>query len=249
MYKPPFFKKTICLAPWILLAAAASPLVAQQATVSLGSVSGAPGAIVNLTVSLAASGTTQPGTLQWTMSYPSDITSVTVTAGTSAVAGNKSISCSSKPGSTICVAWGVNANVISNGPLATAAFQLASSTVNTSEAVQVTNVMASTAGGMGIPASGVGSTISVTSTTTPDFTLSASPSSQTVVPGGSTSYNVAITPTGGFTGSVTVSVSGLPTGATGSYTTASHTLSVSTSTSTSAGSYTLTIQGASGALT
>src|SRR5713101_657183 len=165
MYKPPFFKKTICLAPWILLAAAASPLVAQQATVSLGSGSGAPGGIVNLTVSLAVSGTTQPGTLQWTMSYPSDITSVTVTAGTSAVAANKSISCSSKPGSTICVAWGVNAQVISNGNLATAAFQLASSTVNTSEAVQVTNVMASTAGGMGIPASGVGSTISVTSTT------------------------------------------------------------------------------------
>src|SRR5689334_11751630 len=121
MYKPPFFKKTICFAPWILLAAAASPLVAQQATVSLGSGSGAPGSIVSLTVSLAASGGTQPGSLQWTMSYPaSDITSVTVTAGTSAIAANKSVSCSSKAGSTICVAWGVNANVISNGTLATA---------------------------------------------------------------------------------------------------------------------------------
>src|SRR5437879_10199670 len=72
------------------------------------------------------------------------------------ISASKSISCSSKPGSTICVAWGVNAQVISNGTLATAAFQLASSTVNTSEAVQVTNVMASTAGGTGIPSSGVG---------------------------------------------------------------------------------------------
>src|SRR5438876_4258553 len=103
MYKPPFFKKNICLAPWILLAAAASPLVAQQATVSLGSGSGAPGGTVSLTVSLAAV-TTQPGTLQWTMSYPSDITSVTVGPGNSALAANTSFSCTSTPGSTICVA-------------------------------------------------------------------------------------------------------------------------------------------------
>src|SRR5439155_462974 len=50
----------------------------------------------------------------------------------------------------------------------------------------------------------------------PDFTLSASPASRTVTPGGSTSYDVTISPTGGFTGPVTLSVSGLPTGANGS---------------------------------
>src|SRR5207247_9411702 len=49
----------------------------------------------------------------------------------------------------------------------------------------------------------------------PDFTLSATPSSQTVAPGGSTSYNVAIIPTGNFTSSVALSVTGLPSGATG----------------------------------
>src|SRR5439155_10385269 len=37
-----------------------------------------------------------------------------------------------------------------------------------------------------------------------DFALSASPSSQTVTPGGSTSYNVTISPTGGFAGQVTL---------------------------------------------
>src|SRR5437016_3246758 len=87
----------------------------------------------------------------------------------------------------------------------------------------------------------------------PDFTLGASPVSQAVTAGGSTSYSVATNPTGGFAGQVTLSVSGLPSGGSGSFTpnpaTASSTLSVTTSTSTPAGSYTLTITGVSGSLT
>src|SRR5204862_162567 len=87
----------------------------------------------------------------------------------------------------------------------------------------------------------------------PNFTLSAAPASQTVTQGGSTSYGVTISPTGGFTGSVTLSVSGLPSGANGSFTpnpaTGSSTLSVSTSPSTPTGTYTLTITGVSGSLT
>jgi len=86
-----------------------------------------------------------------------------------------------------------------------------------------------------------------------NFTVSASPSSQTVTSGGAASYNVTISPTGGFASQVTLSVSGLPSGATGSFTpnpaTASATLSVTTSTSTLPGGYTLTIIGVSGSLT
>src|SRR5439155_1017241 len=87
----------------------------------------------------------------------------------------------------------------------------------------------------------------------PGFTLSASPSSQTVAPGRSTNYSVTISPTGGFSGKVTLSVSGLPGGASGSFTphpaTASSTLSVTTSKSTPPGTYTLTVTGVSGGLT
>src|SRR5205823_9769335 len=61
------------------------------------------------------------------------------------------------------------------------------------------------------------------------------------------------TPINGFTGQVTLSASGLPAGASGSFTpnpaTASSTLSVTTSTSTPLGSYTITITGTSGTLT
>jgi len=74
-----------------------------------------------------------------------------------------------------------------------------------------------------------------------------------VTQGGATNYSVTISPTGGFSGQINLSVSGLPTGANGSFTpnpaTTSATLSVTTGTSTPAGTYTLTITGVSGSLT
>src|SRR5207247_10763829 len=86
-----------------------------------------------------------------------------------------------------------------------------------------------------------------------NFTLGASPLSQSVLPGGSTSYNVTISPTGGFSGQVNLSVGGLPSGASGSFApnpaTASSTLSETTRTSTPHGTYTLTITGINGSLT
>src|SRR5439155_563604 len=97
-------------------------------------------------------------------------------------------------------------------------------------------------------------TVTLVVTPPPDFTLSASPASRTVgLLGDSTSYSVTISPVGGFTGQVTLSVSGLPQGANGSFApnpaTASSTLSVTTSPITLPGTYTLTITGVSGALT
>jgi subtilisin family serine protease len=89
---------------------------------------------------------------------------------------------------------------------------------------------------------------------TPDFSLSASPASQTVTPGGSTAYTATVTPSGGFSGTVTFSASGLPAGAVASFNPASvtgsgfSTMTVTTSGTTPAGSYTLTITGTSGSL-
>src|SRR5207245_8688674 len=98
------WKRILSLMPWILLGTAASPAVAQQATVSLGSGSAVPGGTVILGVSLTTSGGAQPAALQWTMTYSaSDVTGVNVTAGISAIAASKSVSCSSKAGSPICV--------------------------------------------------------------------------------------------------------------------------------------------------
>jgi hypothetical protein len=93
-------------------------------------------------------------------------------------------------------------------------------------------------------------------TTTPDFSLSASPSSQTVARGGGTSYTTTVAPLNGFTGSVTLSASGLPTGATANFGTnpinggsGTSSMSITTSSSTPTGSFTLTITGTGGSLT
>ena len=86
----------------------------------------------------------------------------------------------------------------------------------------------------------------------PNFSVAATPSSRTVPPGTGTSYNVSVTPSNGFTGNVTFSVIGLPSGATASFSpssvtgSGSSTLSVSTSSSTPTGSYTLTITATNG---
>ncbi len=98
-------------------------------------------------------------------------------------------------------------------------------------------------------------TVNVTlAVATPDFSISATPTSRTVRHGHSTSYTVTVTPTGGFTGTVGLSVSGLPSGASASFkpasiaTSGSSTMTVSTKTNAARGTFTLTITGASGSL-
>jgi hypothetical protein len=91
--------------------------------------------------------------------------------------------------------------------------------------------------------------------TVSNFSLTATPATATVAPGGSTNYTATVTPANGFTGTVTFSVTGLPSGATGTFTPPSvttsgaTTLNVSTSAATPPGSYPLTIQGTSGPIT
>jgi hypothetical protein len=89
---------------------------------------------------------------------------------------------------------------------------------------------------------------------TPDFSVSATPTSQTVAPGASAPYTVTVSPSGGFTGTVTFSANGLPSGATATFnptsvaTSGSTTMTVATSTTTPAGSYPLTVTATSGTL-
>jgi len=84
-----------------------------------------------------------------------------------------------------------------------------------------------------------------------DFSVSASPSSRTITAGKSTTYTAKYTPINGFSGTVTWSVTGLPTGVSGNFTpsgTATVLLTVNSAKTTRSGTYTLTLVGTSGAL-
>ncbi|MEM2924369.1 MAG: PA14 domain-containing protein [Methanocellales archaeon] len=93
----------------------------------------------------------------------------------------------------------------------------------------------------------------------PDFSISASPSSGSVkTTGGSTNYTITLTSLYKFAGSISLSISGLPAGASATFSpnpvslsagqTKTSTLTVSVPPGTPVGDYTLTITGISGSL-
>ncbi|MBS1856851.1 MAG: hypothetical protein JST11_15895 [Acidobacteria bacterium] len=90
-------------------------------------------------------------------------------------------------------------------------------------------------------------------TSTPDFSISASPASVSVSQGGSATSTISVTALNGFTGQVSLVVSGCPTGATCSLPTSvnpgsNSTLTIDTTSSTPVGTYTVTVTGTSGSL-
>ena len=116
-----------------------------------------------------------------------------------------------------------------------------------------------TPGSYAVTISGVSGTlsastaISLTVTPPPSFALTASPTSVTVAQGASVTDTITVVPQNGFTGNVTLSASGLPTGVTAAFTpTGSEGLYTATFTvapTAAKGSATVTITGTSGALT
>ncbi|MEV6416804.1 hypothetical protein [Kribbella sp. NPDC051718] len=92
----------------------------------------------------------------------------------------------------------------------------------------------------------------------PGINLGISPASQSITRGKAATYTVAITSTGGFAGKVTLTASGLPSGASAAFSSSSvtltsgstgtSTLTISTTTSTPIASKTITVKGVSGSV-
>src|SRR6204780_3052969 len=95
--------------------------------------------------------------------------------------------------------------------------------------------------------------LTVTATATPSFTLSASPSSVSVTQGSSGNSTITVTDKNGFTGSVTLAASGLPSGVTAAFgtnpTTGTSVVTLTASSTATTGAATVTITGTSGSLT
>ena len=143
---------------------------------------------------------------------------------------------------------------------ATASFSPTTVTGTGSSTMTVTTSASTPVGGYTLTITGTSGTLVHTTTVTlavtaaADFSLGAAPGSQSVAVGGGTTYTATVTALNGFTGSTALSVSGLPTGATASFSpttvtgSGSSTMTVTTSGSTPTGSSTLTIKGTSGSL-
>ncbi|HKD80619.1 MAG TPA: choice-of-anchor D domain-containing protein [Candidatus Angelobacter sp.] len=95
--------------------------------------------------------------------------------------------------------------------------------------------------------------LTVNAVAAPNFSLSASPASVSVTQGSSANSTITVTPSGGFTGSVSLSASGLPAGVTASFgvnpTTSTSAVTLTASSTATTGTSTVTITGTSGALT
>jgi len=138
--------------------------------------------------------------------------------------------------------------------LGTATLSGGRASVSTSSLAVGSHSITATYGG---DANDTGSTSSMlTQTVNPapagDFSLSATPTSRTVVQGNSTTYTATVSAVNGFTETVTFSASGLPAGANASFSppsvsggSGSSTMTVSTLSTTPTGSYTVTITGTS----
>src|SRR5262249_14721813 len=97
-----------------------------QTTLALQSGSASPGGTVSLNLILTTSTATMPAALQWSLGYSSaDITAVNITAGPSATAAGKTLTCANTASSNTCTLAGLNLNTLTTGVVAVAQFTVA----------------------------------------------------------------------------------------------------------------------------
>jgi hypothetical protein len=176
-------------------------------------------------------------------------TSLTIAQGSSGASAITVGPQSGFSGSVNLVASGLPSGV-------TASFSPASTT-----GVSILTIMAGasvTAGTSTVTVTGTSGTLTHTAPislviTVPNFSLSASPSSLTVAQGSSGASTITVSPQSGFSGSVSLAASGLPSGVTASFspanTTGTSTLTFAAGASVTAGTSTVTVTGTSGGLT
>jgi hypothetical protein len=159
-------------------------------------------------------------------------------------------------------AGAVNLSVSGLPSGATATFNPASVTGSGTSTLSVTTSSTTPFGTYTLTITGTSGTLTHSTTATlvvtgvnPDFSIAATPASQTVTRGSSTTYTVTVGSLNGFAGPVALSVSGLPSRATAIFNptsitgSGSSTLTITTNRRSPVGTFTLTITGTSGSLT
>jgi hypothetical protein len=153
-------KLTVCLRSSILLTTLITPsssLLQAQNNLTLSSASVPAGgtAVLNLSLSSAA---TQPANLQWTLNYPvANVVNVVVSPMAEFISSGKTISCANGAGSYKCVTWGLNANSVPNGVIATVAVTLSG---GSDAPVTISDTLGASAAGDGVVVTASGGLVS-----------------------------------------------------------------------------------------
>lgn len=229
------------------------------ATLTVSTAASLPAGSLPLTVTATGGGISRGQPITLVVTAPPDFTlAATPTSRTLAAgaAGPFTVTVTGVNGFTSAVSFALSGLPVAVG---TASFAPAS-VIGTARSTLTVSTLPGAAAGtypLTVTASGGGRTHTVGLTLVvvrPDFTLSAAPSSVSVSRTRTAYYTVSTAMVNGFTGHVSLTVSGSPTGSTASFsanpiaTPGSSTLSVRTTTSTPRGTFTLRITGTSGGL-
>ncbi|HKF20948.1 MAG TPA: alkaline phosphatase family protein, partial [Candidatus Angelobacter sp.] len=236
-----------------------------SSTLTFTASSSATAGTTNVTVTATGAGVTHTATIALTVTQPdfsvaASPTNVSVVQGSSATS---TISTAVSGGFNSAVALsasGLPTGVTASfSPSSIAAPGSGSSTLTLSAGSTATTGTATvtvTATGGGVTHTAA-ITLTVTSAATPDFAVSASPSSVSVAQAGSSSSTVSTTVSGGFNAAVSLSASGLPSGVTASFSPASiaapgsgsSTLTFSASSTATTGTSNVTVTATGGGVT
>ncbi len=227
---------------------------ASAGTVSTSGLYTAPTVSVNTSATVkvtSVADSTKSATASITITPPLTVAvTISPTSATVASGGAQQFTDTVTGTTNTVVTWSASAGTVSTSGLYTAP----PVSVNTSATVKVTSVADSTKS----------ATASITLTppppspANPNFSLSVTPPSQTVVRGSTTKYTIKVTPSSGFSGSIAFAATRLSGGARASFSPASVTVSGTTSASSTmtiatgkgrTGTFTLTISASSRSIT
>lgn len=136
-------------------------LLAQQATLTVGTGSGVAGTSVDLAVNFVAGGASV-STMQFDLTLPSGFSLGGITTGSAAVAAGKNANDSAIPGGVRVLIFGLNQNAIGSGPVVVVSLNIAADSPLGTLPVGITGIVASDPLGYSVATSGSGGSVSVT---------------------------------------------------------------------------------------
>ena len=225
-----------------------------SSTLTITTTSSTPGGSYTVTVTGTGTSASHSTSVSLSVTVPDDFAISASPSSVSVVQGQSGTSTIS----TTVTSGNAQTVTLSAGGLpagATASFNPSAVTAGGSSTLTVSTATSTPGGIYTVTVTGTGysashsTSVALTVSVPDDFSISASPSSVSAVQGQSVTSTIGTTVTGGNAQTVTLSATGLPSGATASFNPSSvtaggsSTLTISTTTSTLGGTYTVTVTG------